>query len=200
MHLHQRGLRCRVTLRSWKPHHIILLLVRCPKKKCSGSVHQVAAPDFDKTFCNPHLRSQWALSWTNVKMHLSKTFSFLCRSATAQSSWRGLCLSPKSKLQRKSSLFQKIFNLWENIPSFRKYDAVSDLIYNWVAQRHGLKSALRVVKMVLNTQFYQYLWLSMWFHAKKSKETLKNSKSLILQCKFGSRAQKWPKIAKKTDH
>ena len=40
----------------------------------------------------------------------------------------------------------------------------------------------------------------MWFHAKKSKETLKKSKSLILQCKFGSRAQKWPKIAKKTDH
>ena len=55
-------------------------------------------------------------------------------------------------------------------------------------------------KMVLNTQCYQYLWLSMWFHAKKLKETLKNPKSLILQCKFGSRAQKWPKIAKKTDH
>ena len=73
-------------------------------------------------------------------------------------------------------------------------------MHNWVAQRPDFKSALRVVKMVLNTQCYQYLWLSMWFHAKKSKETLKNSKSLILQCKFGSRAQKWPKIAKKTDH
>ena len=35
---------------------------------------------------------------------------------------------------------------------------------------------------------------------KKSKETLKKSKSLILQCNFGSRAQKWPKIAKTTDH
>ena len=80
------------------------------------------------------------------------------------------------------------------------YDAVSDLMHNWVAQRPDFKSALRVVKMVLNTQCYQYLWLTMWFHAKKSKETLKNSKSLILQCKFGSRAQKWPKIAKKTDH
>ena len=80
------------------------------------------------------------------------------------------------------------------------YDAVSDLMHNWVPQRPDFKSALRVVKMVLNTQCYQYLWLSMWFHAKKSKETLKNSKSLILQCKFGSRAQKWPKIAKKTDH
>ena len=74
------------------------------------------------------------------------------------------------------------------------YDAVSDLMHNWGPQRPDFKSALRVVKMVLNTQCYQYLWLSMWFHAKKSKETLKNSKSLILQCKFGSRAQKWPKM------
>ena len=32
---------------------------------------------------------------------------------------------------------------------------------------------------------------------KKSKETFKKSKSLILQCKFSSRAQKWLKIAKK---
>ena len=79
-------------------------------------------------------------------------------------------------------------------------DAVSDLMHNWVPQRPDFKSALRVVKMVLNTQCYQYLWLSMWFHAKKSKETLKKSKSLILQCYFGSRAQKLPKIAKKTDH
>ena len=53
-------------------------------------------------------------------------------------------------------------------------------MHNWVPQRPDFKSALRVVKMVLNTQCYQYLWLSMWFHAKKSKETLKNSKSLIL--------------------
>ena len=35
---------------------------------------------------------------------------------------------------------------------------------------------------------------------KKSEETLKKSKSPILQCKFGSWAQKWPKIAKKTEH
>ena len=77
------------------------------------------------------------------------------------------------------------------------YDAVSDLMHNWVAQTPDFKSALRVIKMVLNTQCYQYLWLAMWFHAKKSEETLKKSKSLILQCKFGSRPQKWPKIAKK---
>ena len=81
-----------------------------------------------------------------------------------------------------------------------QYDAVSDLMHNWVAQRPDFKSALSVVKMVLNTQCYQYLWLTMCFHAKQSKETLKKSKSLILQCKFGSRAQKWPKNAQKTDH
>ena len=49
------------------------------------------------------------------------------------------------------------------------YDAVSDLMHNWVAQRPDFKSALRVVRMVLNTQCYQYLWLAMWFHAKKIK-------------------------------
>ena len=41
-----------------------------------------------------------------------------------------------------------------------RYDAVSDLMHNWVAQRPGFKSALRVVRMVLNTQCYQYLWLT----------------------------------------
>ena len=100
------------------------------------------------------------------------------------------CRWTKSKWRRRTR------RRWNN--SF--WDTVSDLMHNWVPQRPDFKSALRVIKMVLNTQWYQYLWLTMWFHAKKSKETLKNSKSLILQCKFGSRAQKWPKIVKKTDH
>jgi len=103
----------------------------------------------------------------------------------------------KKEERAKESHFLLIF---EESKSVRRYDAVSDLMHNWGPQRPDFKSALRVVKMVLNTQCYQYLWLSMWFHAKKLKETLKNSKSLILQCKFGSRAQKWPKIAQKTDH
>ena len=34
------------------------------------------------------------------------------------------------------------------------YDEVSDLGYNWVSQRPDFKSALTVVKMVLNTQCY----------------------------------------------
>ena len=34
----------------------------------------------------------------------------------------------------------------------------------------------------------------MWFHSKISKEPHKKSKSPILKCKFGFRAQKWSKI------
>ena len=95
-----------------------------------------------------------------------------------------------------------IINIWAFLDLFCwfPYDAVSDLMHNWVAQRPDFKSAVRVVKMVLNTQHYQYLWITMWFHAKKSKKTLKKSNSLILLCRFGSQAQKWPKFAKKTDH
>ena len=51
------------------------------------------------------------------------------------------------------------------------YDEVSD---NWVAQRPDYKSALGMVKMVLKTQCYQNLQLTLWFQAKKSKEMLKN--------------------------
>ena len=59
-------------------------------------------------------------------------------------------------------------NFWQstlNFPSALGYvfvfDAVSDLMHNRVAQRPDFKSAVRVVKMVLNTQCYQYLWLTM---------------------------------------
>ena len=44
---------------------------------------------------------------------------------------------------------------------------VSDLGYNLVAQGPDFKSALRVIKMVLNTQCYQYLCLTVCFYAKK---------------------------------
>ena len=37
-------------------------------------------------------------------------------------------------------------------------------MHNWVVQRPDFKSGVRVVKMVLNTQCYQYVWLTMWFH------------------------------------
>ena len=100
------------------------------------------------------------------------------------------------KIKHNKVLDCLILHIWASTLAVA-YDEVSDRMYNWVAERPDFKSALRVVKMVLNTQCYQYLWLKMWFHAKKSKETLKQSKSLIVLCKFGSRPQKWPKIAKK---
>ena len=37
------------------------------------------------------------------------------------------------------------------------YDAVSDLMHNWVPQRPDFKSALGVIKMVLNAQFHLYI-------------------------------------------
>ena len=46
------------------------------------------------------------------------------------------------------------------LPHSGDYDAVSDLMHNWVAQRPDFKSAVRVVKMVRNTQCYQYLCVS----------------------------------------
>ena len=47
----------------------------------------------------------------------------------------------------------------------------------WVAQRPGFKSAVRVVKMILNTQCYQYLWLiAMRLHTKKLKRNTQKTK------------------------
>ena len=80
------------------------------------------------------------------------------------------------------------------------YDAVYDQPYISVPKTSEFQSGPRVVKKVLNTQSYQYLWLTIWFHTSKSKEMLKKTKSLILLYKIGSKAQKWLKIAKKTDH
>ena len=54
-----------------------------------------------------------------------------------------------------------------------------------------------------NGSKHPMLSISMAFNVlscKKVERNTQNSKSLILQCKFGSRAQKWPKIAQKTDH
>ena len=83
--------------------------------------------------------------------------------------------SPVTASQREGQISTKSVHIMEPLCWFMKinyhstiglYDAVSDLMHNWVPQRPDFKSALRVVKMVLNTQCYQYLWLTMWFHAK----------------------------------
>ena len=71
------------------------------------------------------------------------------------------------------------------------YDAVYDQPYISVPKTSEFQSGPKVVK---KGSKHPMLSLSMAYNVisckKKSKETLKNSKSLILQCKFGSRAQK----------
>ena len=79
--------------------------------------------------------------------------------------------------------------------AFPFQNEVSDLMYNWVAQGPDFKSALRVVKMVLNTQCYQYLTMqkikrntkkkqNRWFYYVNLTPELKNDEKL--QKKNGS--------------
>ena len=76
---------------------------------------------------------------------------------------------------------------------------VSDLMYNWVAQRPAFKNAVRVIKKVQNTQCYQYLWLTMWFHAKKLKETLKNQNRWYCYVNLAPELRNDEKFPKKPD-
>ena len=80
------------------------------------------------------------------------------------------------------------------------YDSMSDLGEIRVYQRADFQSGSRVLKKVFWTLSYLYLWHTMWFHAKKLLRTLKFWKSLNSLCKSGSRPQKSPKKAQKTDH
>ena len=81
-----------------------------------------------------------------------------------------------------------------------RYDSMSDLGEIRVYQRADFQSGSRVLKKVFWTLSYLYLWHTMWFHAKKLLRTLKFWKSLNSLCKSGSRPQKSPKKAQKTDH
>ena len=80
------------------------------------------------------------------------------------------------------------------------YDSFSDVGESWVWWRADFQSGSRVLKKVFWTFSYLYLWHTMWFHAKKLLKTLKFWKSLNSLCKSGSRPQKSPKKAQKTDH
>lgn len=53
----------------------------------------------------------------------------------------------------------------------------------------SVQNTNRVVKMVLNTHCYLYLWLTMWFHAKNPKKHSK-IRNRRFYYKFGSQAQK----------
>ena len=80
------------------------------------------------------------------------------------------------------------------------YDSIATVGEIRVYWRADFQSGSRVLKKVFWTFSYLYLWHTMWFHAKKLLRTLKFWKSLNSLCKSGSRPQKSPKKAQKTDH
>ena len=96
--------------------------------------------------------------------------------------------------------------IWSSLAMYRDstnsiiYDSLSDVGEIRVYQRADFQSGSRVLKKVFWTFSYLYLWHTMWFHAKKLLKTLKFWKSLNSLCKSGSRPQKSPKKAQKTDH
>ena len=80
---------------------------------------------------------------------------------------------------------------------YESFATVGEIRVWW---RADFQSGSRVLKKVFWTFSYLYLWHTMWFHAKKLLRTLKFWKSLNSLCKSGSRPQKSPKKAQKTDH
>ena len=68
--------------------------------------------------------------------------------------------------------------LWLLLPiSYPWYDEVSDLMHNWAAQRPEFKSAVRVVKMVLNTQL-PMLSISMAYNVISCKKIERNTQKI----------------------
>ena len=89
------------------------------------------------------------------------------------------------------------FNCVTEPPVYDSIATVGEIRVYW---RADFQSGSRVLKKVFWTFSYLYLWHTMWFHAKKLLRTLKFWKSLNSLCKSGSRPQKSPKKAQKTDH
>ena len=102
------------------------------------------------------------------------------------------CVRLATSPRMVSNNYHLVHNIW--------YDSMSDLGEIRVYQRADFQSGSRVLKKVFWTFSYLYLWHTMWFHAKKLLRTLKFWKSLNSLCKSGSRPQKSPKKAQKTDH
>ena len=87
----------------------------------------------------------------------------------------------------------------KNTLNFEVIDWVATVAETWVQFRSDFQSDSRVLKKVFWTFSYLYLWHTMRLYAKKLLKTLKFWKSLNSLCKSGSRPQKSPKIAQKTD-
>ena len=107
---------------------------------------------------------------------------------------------------RTSYIYRVLFNnmIWEggggNAHLIYVYESIATVGEIRVWWRAGFQSGSRVLKRVFWTFSYLYLWHTMWFQAKKLLKTLKFWKSLNSLCKSGSRPQKSPKKAQKTDH
>ena len=89
--------------------------------------------------------------------------------------------------KQQSNIYSFIQHIWRGVRSTLHFSPKNLRISKWSKlDKNGSKHSM----------FYQYLWLTMWFHTNKSKEMLKKpkTKSLILLYMFGSRAQKWRKL------
>ena len=75
-------------------------------------------------------------------------------------------------------------------------DAMQDQPYNSVPKTSKLQSGptASVIKMVLNTQCDLYLWLTMWFHAKKIKRNTQKTKIADFTMKWVKMENRWQKF------
>ena len=124
----------------------------------------------------------WTSPWIQIAPDLRRYISYMRRSGL----WIVICLRRRN------------YQVWWSFEmSYESIATVGEIRVWW---RADFQSGSRVLKKVFWTFSYLYLWHTMWFHAKKLLRTLKFWKSLNSLCKSGSRPQKSPKKAQKTDH
>ena len=107
--------------------------------------------------------------------------------------WRkGVCVSPLSVTKNEHQVSGKKWALLKTRCHFWRTD--------WCSQRPYFKSGGNVSKHPMFHLSITIFYYNVISCKKKSTKTLKKSKSLILLYNLGSRPQKLPKIAQKTDH
>ena len=98
-------------------------------------------------FLEHHLESlQLSCSWIKIKGGLK---GLVCLKGATHfgCSWK----SKNQNILAYKLVRRALFGIIINFENIVIYDQVSDLGYNWVAQRPDIKNGLKVVKMVLNT-------------------------------------------------
>ena len=140
-----------------------------------------------------HLTRRSTLHWWRISALLSFSLRFVwfkldccIGSYLSLSSILG---NAKTKILDEAH-FRYSLPIWDSCRCSRKLGMVEGWFSKWF---------LSVKKGVLNLS-YLYLWHTMWFHAEKLLKTIKFGKLLNSLCKSGSRPQKSPKKAQKTDH